>query len=135
MNTSKTNAKTKRLDRIKTKLMKRQQVPSEKYIEALQKLFLDRVKSDHSPTGHVSKDEDGNYYWKWVSTQAIANELKVTYAAARHSLHKLLAQNKIHVHLAKRGEKMVVYFGWAAAEVPGYKEHKQFGDYRTAIQQ
>ena len=112
-------------------MKKQPALPNEKYLESLQKLFLKRVEDDHKPGKHVSHDEDGNYYWKWVTTQAIAADLNVTYAAARHVLHKMREQGTVHAHLSKRDGKMVVYFGWAAAEMPGYKEHKTFTNYRT----
>lgn len=127
-----TKKRRMQLKKRKRKAKKHPQMEPATYLESLKKLFLEKAVREDETLFNNHNNPD-RYYWKWVTTQAVAQDLGVPYARVRHYLHKLKEQGLVQAHLSKRGDKMVLYHGWAATEVPGFKEHENFKDYRRGI--
>lgn len=113
--------------------MIKRKVSSEEIIDCLVSHFKQRVEADNKEGGFISKDEDGDYHWKWVYTQAVSKNLGISDSSARYKLSKLEKEGLVVAHRTKRGDKNVLYFGWCASKIEGFVEHKSFRDYRTKL--
>ena len=92
-------------------------VPDMKMIyEAMVSRFLRRVAEADADT------YKSDYYWKWVGTSQLADELGYKCSALRQKLNKMEKMGLVH---CKRGSNWV---SWAANHIAGFQQH-QFKDY------
>lgn len=80
--------------------------------------FINYANSDK----RHSKDKNGEYYWKWISTAEIAKHFKTTTSVVRSIMQK--AEQKKLVEGKKFGNWIQWYF-----PIEGFKRHPDYYDY------